>query len=413
LQPKDWIPFRWPGGDSWRRVESLALLKDSAINCLVISPAHPVADAAAKQGLAVVNPESVPPSIHVIASAKWPRIPTSGRGRRASDAGAGPTGAPWVDSNGWLAALAHARSPTSTVWLMEESPKDAGVIRGPQYSLAIADASAYNSRWVVSLDSALADGLAAGKTESIATWKRMDLDLRFFAAHEAWLRGEPQAVFGVLSDFAGLNEYLAGEILNLCNRRHLQYRVLDVAQPLDFSGLKGILVVMQTAPPANLQEKLNAFVDSGGLLIVPASLSRLAGGLERAGDFENRYEYFSRGNGRLAVAQKLWADPYAVASDAHLILSRKNDIVRLWNAGSTNAYYTRIANGDGLVQVLNYAARAFGNPVSLWVAHSYRTARLTVLGGDKTERLSITPKNGGSEVDLPPFDIYAAIEFGE
>jgi hypothetical protein len=220
-------------------------------------------------------------------------------------------------------------------------------------------------------------------------------------------------VFGVLSDFAGPNEYLAGEVLNLCNRRHLQYRVLDIAQSLDLSGLKGILVVMQTAPPANLHEKLSTFVDSGGLLIVPASLSRLTDGLTRAGDFESRYEYFSRGNGRVAVAQRPWADPYAVASDAHLILSRKNDIVRLWNAGSTNAYYTRIGQGNGLVQVLNYAARAFGNPMSLWVAHSYKTARLTVLGEDKTEPLTVTPKNGGSEVDLPPFDIYAAIEFGE
>jgi hypothetical protein len=247
----------------------------------------------------------------------------------------------------------------------------------------------------------------------MATWKQIDVDLRFFTKHQAWLQGQPQAVFGVLSDFAGQNEYLASEVLNLCNRRHLQYRVLDIAQPLDLSGLKGILVAMQTSPPGNIQQKLNAFVESGGLLIVPAALARMSDGLKRAGDFEARYDYFARGNGRIAVAAKPWADPYGVASDAHLILSRKHDIVRLWNAGSTNAYYTRAGHGNGLVQILNYAARAFGNPMSLWVAHSYKTARLTLLSSDKTEPLTITQKNGGSEVDLPPFDIYGAIEFGE
>ncbi len=413
MQPKDWIPFRWPGGDAWQRAESLAILKDAAINCLVIPPKHPIAEAARNHGLEVVDPDNIPPSIHAIASAKWPRIPMAGPGRRGSNAGAGPTGAPWVDSNGWASALAHARTPASTVWLLEEPPKDAGVIRAAQYSLAIADAAAYNSHWVVSLDTALATGLAAGNAESTATWKRIDLDLRFFAAHESWLRGQPQAVFGVLSDFAGPNEYLAGEVLNLCNRQHLQYRVLDIAQPLVLAGLKGILLAMQSAPPADIQKKLNTFVESGGLLIVPNALAPLSAGLKRTGDFEGRFDYFSRGNGRIAVAQKPWADPYAVASDAHLILSRKHDIVRLWNAGSTNAYYTQIGSGDGLVQILNYAARAFGNPMSLWVAHSYKTARLTLLSGDKPESLTITPKNGGSEVDLPPFDIYAAIEFGE
>jgi hypothetical protein len=135
--------------------------------------------------------------------------------------------------------------------------------------------------------------------------------------------------------------------------------------------------------------------------------------LKPAGGFENSYDYFAHGEGRVAIARKPWTDPYQVATDAHLLMSRRHDVIRLWNAGTTNASYTTSSNGSGLVQVVNYATRSFGHPMSLYVAHPYKSARLITLTGAAPEQLTVTPRVEGVEVNLPPFPVYAAIEFGD
>ena len=112
------------------------------------------------------------------------------------------------------------------------------------------------------------------------------------------------------------------------------------------------------------------------------------------------------------MARKPWADPYQLANDVHLLLSRSNDVIRLWNAGTVNAVFTEDAMGQGLVQVINYATRASGQPVSMWVARPYKTALIVNLSGRDPEPLTVTPKADGVDVNLPPFDVYSAIGFG-
>ena len=48
----------------------------------------------------------------------------------------------------------------------------------------------------------------------------------FFEQRRAWTAFEPLGVVGVVSDFAGDNEYMGGELLNLVARTNQQYRVL-------------------------------------------------------------------------------------------------------------------------------------------------------------------------------------------
>ncbi|MBI1895668.1 MAG: hypothetical protein HYS04_03890, partial [Acidobacteria bacterium] len=98
-------------------------------------------------------------------------------------------------------------------------------------------------------------------------------------------------------------------------------------------------------------------------------------------------------------------------TDAHLMLGRKHDVIRLWNAGSMNVQYTR-AGSSGRVQLVNFAARGFGHPVSLWVAQPYRAAALHTLDAAGPRSLEPLPKSGGVEVYLPSFPLYGSIEFG-
>src|SRR5438067_1957515 len=114
-------PMRWP--DTWTDPSSLDLLKAAAIDYLLIGNSdalEPVRARARQAGLQV----SVPPAISspVLSDAgasvikgEWPGVRLS-RGA-AAQATAGPTGVPWVDSNGWLIRLESARRPETSIWI--------------------------------------------------------------------------------------------------------------------------------------------------------------------------------------------------------------------------------------------------------------------------------------------------------
>jgi len=405
-KPSDWIPLHWPDESA-----SLQWLKGSPVNCLVVDES---AKPATPAGIDVVAMSGVESQVAVIRKTKWPRVPVAVRGKSRGVA-TGPTGAPWVDSNGWISSLTQVKNPGKPVWIAADPPTDSGMLRGEAYSLAVADAAVYGARWMISLDADLRKGLAAGNAEALSTWKGIAEATRFFENKKQWRGYHTVAKFGVLSDFAGANEYLAGEVLNLCNRRYLPYRILEQtsADAKSLEGLKAVLLVQQREPDTRLQHVLGEFMRDGGLVIAPASLSHMTGPMKPAGNFEESYDYFGHGAGRLAIARKPWTDPYQVTSDAHLLTSRKNDVIRLWNAGTTNARYTRGQNGSGLVQIVNYATRSFGHPVSLYVAHPYKSAKLVAISGQPPESLDVTSRGEGVEVNLPPFPVYAAIEFGD
>ncbi len=406
----EWIPLYWPD-----EPVSLDWLKGSPVNCLVTSGSlDALAKRASPLGIDVVAMDALEPRVTVLRNTKWPRVPAAKRGASTGVA-TGPTGAPWVDSNGWISSLTNARSSERPVWVMADPPTDSGMLRSEAYMLAVADAAVYGSRWVISLDPDMRKGLADGNSEALANWKKLSDTVRFFEAKKAWRNYQTVAKLGVLSDFAGPNEFLAGEVLNLCNRRYLPYRILDpsTADAKSLQGLQAILLIQQREPDRRIQTILGDFASDGGLVIVPNSLAHMTTSMTPAGNFENSYDYLSHGAGRVALARKPWTDPYQLATDAHLLMSRKYDVIRLWNAGSTNASYTKSPDGKGLVQVVNYATRAFGHPVSLYVAHPYKSARLLGISGRAAEPLMVTPKVEGVEVNLPPFAVYAAIEFGD
>lgn len=431
--------------EAWHRPEALSILRDTAINCVVVTwsagkaedaeqqkTLQPLIARAREMGLAVagryfgpppqsfagvdalVAPAAFPAGIAGVEKAVWPKIASRDTDKAAAETSAGPTGSPWVNSNGWKISLAQAKAPDKAVWTLVEPPKDVSRLRAEMYALAVADSGAYGADWVVALDPALRSGLAGGAPEALSDWKTITESVRFFAQRRRWRSYTTAARLGVLSDFSGPNEYLAGEVLNLCNRRHLPYRVLDQAHAgaAAFEGLRAILLVNARPPDGNLRQDIEGFVRSGGLLIGPASATPLVSGLAPMGGFDNRYEYFPLGRGKIAIARKLWSDPYVLATDTHLMLSRRNDVVRLWNAGVTNVRYTVSPGGHGVLQLVNYAMRPFGHPMSVYVDDRYRTARVTSLPGGESAALEVVPKGKGVEIAIPPFSVFAAIELG-
>lgn len=430
--------MRWPS--AWNEPRLLNLVKDTPVNCLVADWAPenqeklgPMLEQGGKMGLAFVRLAEkeqdagggipvVPlmpradvrqeSSSAVLAFSEnvWPCIKLSSSGARDT-ADAGPTGVPWVDSNGWFIRLARTLAPEKSIWVVADPPKERGALSAEAYLLALADAAAYGGKWVVSLDETLSAGLAAGNSQAVSAWKRITAALAFYEKHRDWRTYEPFGVLGVLSDYAGENEFLATEALNLINRRHLAFRILDKTNEtsLSFRGLKAVLYVDEQPPEPGLRDKLLSFARAGGLLICPPSSAALAAGDRVAEESHPRFEVHALGKGRVAVAKEDLADPYVLAADAHTLLSRRHDLVRVWNASPTITYYAGSPNGKAVVEILNYARRPAPD-MSLRVMRPYRSARLWSLETEAPASLQILSEGGTVELHMPPVSVYAAIE---
>src|SRR5579883_2158439 len=115
-------PMRWPA--EWADPSMLRLIKGTAIDTLLVDNSDEfegVREAAQQQGLRVVHPDAPPEDVAVIKG-EWPGVRLS---RHGADAEAGPTGVPWVDSNGWAVRLAKAIHPESAVWVAA-APRTSG-----------------------------------------------------------------------------------------------------------------------------------------------------------------------------------------------------------------------------------------------------------------------------------------------
>lgn len=425
LRPPDWIPMRWPA--EWRGVEFLRLIEGTPVNCLLATdPAGGfarVAEEARRRGLAVVGPDDAMvagrgrldlwrlSSSPVIAFTDnvWPSIKLSAKGEQDA-VDAGPTGVPWIDSNGWFVQFARTVAPERTVWIVADPPERT-VLSADSYQCAIADSAACGGRWVVSLDSRLREELAAGKLAALATWRSITRTLAFFETHKNWRTWQPMGVLGVLSDFAGPNEFLSMEALNLLSRRQLPVRIFDKSRvgAWAWDGVKSILYADREPPAPDLRQKLLAFVRSGGLLICPPACSMLIPG---SPGVENhpRFHVYRMERGRAAIAKTDFDDPYVLAADAHVLLGRRHDVIRTWNAGSIVLHCTAAPRGGrAIIQLVSYTHRPT-EFVTVGAAGRWRSARFFSLGSDNPALLKPAAAGGMTEFHLPSLSVYGALE---
>jgi hypothetical protein len=425
ISPQKLVPFRWPTG--WTDAGLVKLLEGGPINCLLPEGSAPlsaaVAETARKAGLVVREASSLtvaplsqvdwrsPAPVVAISGLVWPSIKLSSSGR-SNQADAGPTGAPWIDSNCWVTRLARVRAPGKTIWLDFTPPKDQVAPGEAASRVAIADSAAAGARWIVNLHDGIGKGLPAGNADAVKTWRGMLATLAFFERHREWASYEPWGSLGVLSTFSGGNEFMGQELLNLAARRNLHYRVLDrslAAQNLQ--DLRAVLYVDSDAPSAELKARLAAFARNGGLLIVPHALASQFPAERPRPCPVIGYELRSLGKGSLAAAARDWDDPYFLAADVHSLVSRRNDPVVLFNSRSLWEHYSVAPAGPSeLLQLVGFTGRN-NESVSIATARPSRSAALYVPDSDAPTILQPLQVEGRLEYHLPPFSVYAALEF--
>ncbi len=344
--------------------------------------------------------------------AVWPGMrtmnPTS-----ASDADAvsGPTGTPWLDSNGWYVRLARALARPRTLWLAFEPPDIGQPQAATSYLQAIADTEAHGARWLVSLDPHLRVGLLDGRASARETWSAVARALGFFRKHSAWASYVPVGQLGVVSDYKGANELLSFEVLNLLGRQGSLYRILEkgAAARATFDGLDAILYVDEAPPAADLIRRLYAFSEGGGTLVTPPGWE--ARGVPEDDPSRPRYRNFRHGRGRLAVARRDVDDPQVLAEDAQLLMSHRLDRLRVYNVGAGLHHYATSGDGrSGVLHTLTFPTPYPKMPVTMWFRRPWTAARLWTADAAEPSPAERAPVEAGVEFRLPSLPVYSALE---
>lgn len=400
-------PLRWP--DSWTDPSTLTLLDGAPFNFLFISDAPPldaVRRAAQSRGIASAPPGRLPASTLLIQG-EWPGI----RVEQNGEAPAGPTGEPWLDSNGWRIRLARAQHPSAAIWV--DAPPSATAILAPgSYELAVADAASRGGRWIASLAPAHATALAGRNSSALPLWSSLIRAAAFFAVHSAWDSYQPAAVAGVLSDFAAANEFPSAELLNLLDRAGLQVRIIPraSASPSSLHGLRA-LISLDSAPPAPaLAASIAAFVRSGAMLIaLPNSFAPAAPAAPKPASVP-RFSLRPFGSGAVALWTNPEPDPYLLANDAASLISHRYDLVRFWNSGAAAFYYTwSPGRSHALVHLLSYSTRP-PSTASLRIAGRFRRAALLSPGRPVSAAAPASFAPDGAEFQLSEVPPYLAIQ---
>ena len=403
------IPFQWPG--VWKDPGALSLLSGSPINCVLVPRGNefgPITERARQAGLQVADAAS-PPSGVTVVDGLWPGVKLSESGE-VDRADAGPTGEPWVDSNGWKIRLTSALHPGAAVWV-NAAPKGSR-LPAEAYKVAIADAVAHGGNWILSLDDQLAAGIAAQRPEALQTWKTLSGAAGFFTARQAWTAYVPEAVVGIVSDFSGKNEFLSHEILNLIPRTNQQYRVIpkDRLSDASLKGLRAVLYSDAEPPAPDLRGRVLAFVQSGGMLITGPAWGALPGIPATGGDHP-RYAWRAFGQGRVAVAKAEFDDPYLVANDSVILVSHRYELLRLWNPGAVGACLSVAPDRRrAVVQMVFYASARVTDGPTVRVVGQYRTAKLWTLDQPTARDVEMVTSKGAVDLHLPPVKVYAGVE---
>ena len=168
----------------WNDTSALDLLKGTPVNCVVVedkSKLAAIVETGEKQGLKFCDKANPPAGVHMIKGV-WPGVRMS---RDRNSASSGPTGAPWVDSNGWALQLARAQNPGKALWVTAEPEKDQ-IVRPETHVMAVVDAGSRGGAWVVHLSAELQKGVAAKESRSLDVFKRVMDATRFFSLHKDW-----------------------------------------------------------------------------------------------------------------------------------------------------------------------------------------------------------------------------------
>ncbi len=287
-------PARWRDAAP----ESLDLLRDTPINCLLIEPSAGSADLfrAARDrdllALAVIRGGDAAAAARALeagaggVAAEGPRSLalaglTAGRGKAfveivprselkiapeakvlATHEGlwagvriekdqtkAQPTGGPWIETNSGFLRFVRAAAPAgAAVWIAHPAPAEPQPVS--RYVQAVADAALCGAKWVLDFDPDFWKRARAGEPKGKRDWARVMAAVRFFQDHDAAQWKDVSALAVVLDEDSG--GLVSGGILDMITAKHIPLRAVP---PGLLPALSGELRTLLTIEPNRLSAK--------------------------------------------------------------------------------------------------------------------------------------------------------------
>jgi hypothetical protein len=432
--PKDWVPARWGSTDP----KTLALLKDTPINCLLLEWKPDAAQnitkfatAAAEQGIATLAVIRQPADAAAAAKADvkgialegdfdapiqvsipiveissrehmklggdapvigtyqgvWPGV------RTGEQANAGPSAAAWIDTNKGFLDFVRAWGNRS-VWIANLPPKDT-VVTTERYMQVVADAAITGARWVIALDDDFARKLYSGDDQTIRKWKRITGIVQYYEDHKDWRDLQNGAQLAIVQD-AKEGGLLSGGILDMIGAKHTPVQAVP-PQKLDAAALKDRKLAVSIDSSILSQEgkdTLKQFTRSGGTLLTGPPRWQAAVPEDKKRITLNEQE--------VKQVDEMW-------KEMATMIGRRNLGVRLFNVSTMRSNLrTTPDHKQVFVGLVNYADYPVEN-VTIHVLGKFQTATL-ILPGGKEKMLEAYPVEEGTGVDLDNVGIVATVK---
>ncbi len=318
-----------------------------------------------------------------------------------------PTSNPWVLSNGWRVDALRAEASGRPIWLghrprrYRDQPFELG-----DYVRAVADAAMAGGRWIVSLDAGWQSGLAAGDPAVVAGWKRLAETIRFFDARPEWSDFRPHPALVLVLDRAEQSVFTTPDVLNMLAVRHVPYRVLPRAafEAGETPADAAVLAYDQAAPSEGEHGALQAFADSGGMLLFGPvwALHEYSAG--------DGFKRVIPGKGTKVAYPAPELDGDKFARDLRSRIEKKRAAPKIYNVGTIMSRYgVDASSGRSVLHLTEYSDYPTEN-ITVRLPRRVTKARYIPLEGPE-EDLEIYQTESGSEVVIPEAPGYCAVVF--
>jgi hypothetical protein len=422
------VPMRWID----TAADSLALLKGSPVNCLLleesqwplidaihklnlrsIAVAHdtPQAERAARTAATAIAAEgdfalsSSKPLIRlttrralhfdttsdVIGTTQgvWPGIEIEHAGPKSTTAA--PTGSAWINTN--TGFLRYARSATPAVFWLANRPAPQVELTASRYLRAIADAAAVGVRWVIALDEKFASRLIGGDATARAGWTSIGTMLRFYEENHHWVSWKPWAQLAIVQDPAS-GALVTGNLLDMLSVMNTPVRAVPTRE-LNAAKLEATQVTVTVKPQAYTPEQIaliRQFAKKGGTVVRGPEAWTMP--LPEGDQITfNKQQY--------KALEAIWPE-------LHVAVQRKNFGVRMFNVSGTLTYLQKSPDSKQVVlQLVNFTDFTVEN-ITAFVQGKYKKAVLHA-PGESPRPLSIYDAPEGTGVEIDKLGVSGAV----
>ena len=268
-----------------------------------------------------------------------------------------PTAQPWIDSNLALVKV-EQRSQQGQVPLYtfswggsSDSGQQQTALTAADYSLAVAEAGAFQADLILELDERLQTALIQHDPEAWTRWNQVRSYADFYS-HTAEQGMEPAANVAVVVDDLDPTD----EVMNLLARHNLPFTVLRPSD-LKLRNLEGFDVVVVCAKPdKEAGERIADLATQGKIVVLVEAHGSYPWQSRDAVRVNEHTVSYALGKGKILELSEPVTDPETFAQDVRRLLGKENVLMSLWNGLTTIAVPYREHGGTvKVLELVNYA----------------------------------------------------------